>query len=985
DDLEEAITVNNTSDIVLTKTVDNSTPNEGDIVTYTITVTNKGSALATNLVVTDVLPVGLSYGLMIPSSGSITGVGVWSVGSLAVGATETITIEALVGVGTSGQVLTNTISNTQDQTDTNTSPDDPTATITVTSSDLVTVKTVDDLTPNEGDLIAYTLTVTNNGLNDATTVSLTDNLPVGVSYASHSTASGIFNSGSGIWTIGSIANGTTVTLTINATVNPETGGTSITNYTTAAQGDQTDPTMVGDVLEATIDVINEADIVLTKTVDNATPNEGDTVTYTVTVTNNGLAAITSLVITDNLPGGLTYGTVTPSIGTWTSPNWDIGTLASGATESITIEAVVGTGTRGQVLVNTVINTQDQDDSNHTLDDPTATITVTSVDLITTKTVSDATPNEGNLITYTITVTNTPGGSDATGVYLTDNLPVGVTYVSHSTVFGTYNTGSGLWDIGNLVEGATATLLINATVDPGTVGLTITNTTTDVLADQADVDMTNNSGSVDIVPVAIIDLSLTKTIVGDITSPLVGDVITFEIRVANEGPTTATGVEVTELLPSGYSFVNYSSTIGTYDPSTGLWNLGFIETGNTAVLLVDVTVLESGDYLNCAEITAANEDDIDSTPNSGDDGEDDYDCAVTLPNNNAELSITKTVVANNVNPMVDTEVTFEIRITNNGLVDATEVLVSDYLPTGYSFVNYSSTIGTYSEVSGLWTVGTILNGETEVLLIDVDVNTTGVYENCTKIESLRQIDLDLSNNEDCASTDPIAVIDLELTKDVDILEPYAETNVDFTIVVTNNGPSDATGVEVTDLLPSGYTFVSSSATTGTYNEVSGLWTVGTIVSETSETLTVTAYVLPIGDWANVAEVTSATELDLDSTPGNNDIYEDDQDQGTTAPIILLTVPEGFSPDGDGTNDTFEIEFLEVLYPNFSMEIVNRYGNIVYEYKHNGDPGTVPTWWNGFSDGRWNLNSLELPVGTYFYTIYFNNDERKPQTGWVYLRR
>jgi len=75
----------------------------------------------------------------------------------------------------------------------------------------------------------------------------------------------------------------------------------------------------------------------------------------------------------------------------------------------------------------------------------------------------------------------------------------------------------------------------------------------------------------------------------------------------------------------------------------------------------------------------------------------------------------------------------------------------------------------------------------------------------------------------------------------------------------------------------------------------------------------------------------------------------------------------------------------LYPNFSMEIVNRYGNIVYKYKHDGNPNTTPRWWDGYSDGRWNLDSLELPVGTYFYTIYFNNNERKPQTGWIYLRR
>jgi uncharacterized repeat protein (TIGR01451 family)/gliding motility-associated-like protein len=999
DDLSAPITVNSDADIVLTKEVDNSTPNTGDTVTYTITVTNNGEAAVTGLVVTDALPSGLTEGLVTPSTGTWSSP-TWTVGSLSVGQTEVMTIEAVVtALGTSAQTaIVNTASNSQDQDDSNDTPDNPTASIVVTASDLITEKTVSNTTPNEGDTIIYTLTVTNNGPSNATNVSLIDNLPIGVSYVGHSTVEGFYNNGSGEWIIGDLSNGSTATIEISAIVDMGTGGTTITNFTTAAGGDQTDQDITTDDLEESITVIDEADIVLTKVVDNPTPDEGDTITYTVTVTNNGLAAVTNLVVEDALPTGLTYGTVTPSIGTWMAPNWNIGILDSGVTESITIEAVVGEGTRGLTLTNVVSNTQDQVDSNNTIDDDSETIVVTSVDLVTTKTVSDTEPNEGDIITYTITVQNTIGGSNATNVQITDNLPVGVTYVGHSTINGTYNEGSGLWTIGNLESGNSAVLLIDATVDSETVGQTITNTTTDVTADQADYDTSNNSDSASIIPVAIIDLSLTKTVVDDVVNPEVGDTVTFEIRVSNDGPTDASGVQVTDLIPSGYDFVNYSSSIGTYNPITGLWNIDIIEIGNTAVLLVDVIVLESGDYMNCAEITAANEDDIDSTPANGVASEDDYDCASAPPYQQVNLSVEKTVIADNLTPMVGSEVSFEIRLINNGDIEATEVVVTDLLPDGYTYLNYSSTRGTYDDDSGKWIVGSIIDGETEVLVIDAIVNATGDYLNCATITEMRQEDPDLSDNTSCIATDPIKIIDLELTKEVDyadisdapqsstgVLQPYAETNVDFTISVTNNGPSDATGVQIIDLLPSGYTFVDYSSSTGTYDNGSGLWNVGEVVNGATETLIITAYVLPIGDWLNIAEVTAANELDLDSTPGNNDIYEDDQAQVATDPIILLTVPEGFSPDGDGINDTFEIENLQVLYPNFSMEIVNRYGNIVYEYKHNGDPNTVPLWWDGFSTGRWNFDNLELPVGTYFYTIYFNNNERKPQTGWIYLRR
>ena len=104
--------------------------------------------------------------------------------------------------------------------------------------------------------------------------------------------------------------------------------------------------------------------------------------------------------------------------------------------------------------------------------------------------------------------------------------------------------------------------------------------------------------------------------------------------------------------------------------------------------------------------------------------------------------------------------------------------------------------------------------------------------------------------------------------------------------------------------------------------------------------------------------------------------------TTKPF---PVDEGFTPDGNGINDVFVINNLGKLYPNFSLEIINRYGNKVYSYKHNGNPADEPQWWDGNSDGRWNVSSDVLTNGTYFYAIDFNDSAREPQTGWVYLRR
>ncbi len=113
-----------------------------------------------------------------------------------------------------------------------------------------------------------------------------------------------------------------------------------------------------------------------KTVDNGTPDEGDTVTFTVTATNNGPAQASNVSIDDALPAGLTAGTITPSQGSYTAPTWTIGTIGCGASATLTIQATVDAGTAGSTITNTVTNvTLDQVDSDDTADDLSESVTV----------------------------------------------------------------------------------------------------------------------------------------------------------------------------------------------------------------------------------------------------------------------------------------------------------------------------------------------------------------------------------------------------------------------------------------------------------------------------------------------------------------------------------------------------------------------------------------------------------------------------------
>ena len=105
---------------------------------------------------------------------------------------------------------------------------------------------------------------------------------------------------------------------------------------------------------------------------------------------------------------------------------------------------------------------------------------------------------------------------------------------------------------------------------------------------------------------------------------------------------------------------------------------------------------------------------------------------------------------------------------------------------------------------------------------------------------------------------------------------------------------------------------------------------------------------------------------------------------TVEIKDIVTPNAFSPNDDGHNDSFVIKGLGEKYPNFSMEIFNRWGNMVYTYTHNGNPDQRPSWWDGKSSGRLTFDSgKSLPTGTYFYIIRFNDHKKSPFQGWVYL--
>lgn len=131
-----------------------------------------------------------------------------------------------------------------------------------------------------------------------------------------------------------------------------------------------------------------------------------------------------------------------------------------------------------------------------------------------------------------------------------------------------------------------------------------------------------------------------------------------------------------------------------------------------------------------------------------------------------------------------------------------------------------------------------------------------------------------------TTVPIAPsADLSLTKSVSNASPAAGASIDYILSVTNASGSalTATGVTVQDILPAGFAFTGASGF-GSYNNTTGVWTVGSIPAGTTRTLTITGTVVATAGASvtNVAEVSASSAFDFDSTPGNGAAGEDDYD-------------------------------------------------------------------------------------------------------------
>lgn len=462
--------------ISLSKTTNQTTVPQGGTFTYTITATNTGNIPANSVVISDALDPNITLVSATPQQNSTSvaeGITTltWQAGIIQPNASYIINLTVRVNAEAPAETtINNTVTSTSTNADPQTASSPGVSVVTFTptgSANIALQKTATPANPAVGDQVTFTLTATNGGPDKATNLVINDVLPAGLTFVSSNPSQGSYNNSNGIWTVGTLENGSTATLELVATINQAGAGTTITNTAIVASVDQTND-LSGDTASASVSVAG---------VNNG--GGGQT----------GILTVVSVVVNDNggnkgagdFPLFVDGNSVTSG-----TPN----TLQTGSyTVTFTTQSGYQTTFSGDCSEDGTVTISSGDNKTCTVTSNDIAGQVTPADPAVTKTVSGQ-PVEGSSIVYTVTVTNN-GGIVANDVIVLDALPTQVTFVSSNPSQGTYNAGTGIWDVGTLAPGVTATLTINATINTGIGQSTIVNTAI-ISNSPGDGDTSNNT-------------------------------------------------------------------------------------------------------------------------------------------------------------------------------------------------------------------------------------------------------------------------------------------------------------------------------------------------------------------------------------------------------------------------------------------------------------------------------------------------------------
>lgn len=632
-----------------------------------------------------------------------------------------------------------------------------------------------------GDELTYTVTVTNVSTDAATNVVALDTLPTGVTFVA---GSGTFTTGSGTVelvsggaddgkvriTFGDMPGSEVEVVTFRVLVDAafQDADSPLSNSITATADNAADVTATDDTpVEREVDVTVAKTVISTRTPDDRTDGDdaddiidttapfdvfaGGFVTYQIVATNSGTSEARGVTVTDTLDAGLslvagsfdalTSGATIASTSGQTI-TFNVPDLAPGESRTFTFEVAIGSDQFSPLDNNVEIATTDTEPTGHAVNTGSVQIDpAPRVDLILEKTANVATVVPGqDQVVYTFTVSHDDDSiSDAVNVDVTDTLPANLTGVSvvaagaSNTNFFNTTTRQILVEYASIPVGETRTFTVTADVDNSATG-DIINTASVAVPGVTELDTTNNDDSVTITATPEFDVTITKSTNGTGTvGPL--DTVTFTLVVSHDtnddgteadnglSPSLATGIVVTDVLPTGLTFVSATAAGSAVTPtSTTNGNIVFpsfdLAPGATRTITITASVDDdaSGALSNTVSLVAdADETQTDNNSASS--------SVTVVPE--ADVYVTKTVSA--ATAQVGSELTYTVTVFNDGPSPAEGVTVVDTLPAGVTFVSGTGPNGALTATNGVITVTPLNNaamasGDSFQFTIIASVNT-----------------------------------------------------------------------------------------------------------------------------------------------------------------------------------------------------------------------------------------------------------------------
>ena len=576
-------------------------------------------------------------------------------------------------------------------------------------ADLAIVKEVSNKTPNFGDIITWTLKVTNNGPNDATGVYVTDKLPAGLIYVD---SDGNYDVNTHTWTIGDLAVGNTVVLNIRTIVN--ISNTTILNVATV-NSTTYDPNETNNKDNNTTKSNPIADLSVVKLVSDKTTINGNIITWTIIVKNNGPDTAVNAKAYDVLPKDLIF---VESDGNYDANThiWTIGDLTKGASATLKIKTIVNT-TNTKIVNNVHVNssTPDSNESNNNASNDTEVLVP---GLNVKKITLDKLVTVGNQVKFEIVVTNT-GKTTLNNVFVEESSYDGLTF-DHAQ-------HQDHW-VQSIVNGKNRWTLNTSLVPEEVAGLIVVFNTTNVgnftNVVVAGSDETENKTTNNTTKVVEGKLDVKKITINPVV--LVGDQVTFEILVKNIGEVTLSNVFVEE---SSYTGLTYDSFVknGYWTNSVvngkNRWTLNTNLAPNEAIgLFVVFNTTKTGNFTNV--VVAGSDETENKTTNN------------TTKVVGGKFDVQKITLTPMVH--VGNQTSFEIIVRNTGEVVLHDVVLEETSYDGLIYDSFVNTpLWTHSVANGkhIWTLNKALNvDEVATLIVNFNTIEVGNFTNIVTVSS-----------------------------------------------------------------------------------------------------------------------------------------------------------------------------------------------------------------------------------------------------------